>query len=895
MKKAYALAVLLLSTAGVIAQQSPPASPAGAESRTATGQTPVLSPADSMKTFTVAPGYHVELVASEPMITDPVVIDFDPDGRLWAVEMTGYMNTIAAENEHQPLGRVVVLEDTNDDGKMDKRTVFAEGLVLPRALKVLAHGVLVGEPPNLWLMKDTNGDLKADTKELVTDKYGSRDANVEHNANSLTWALDNWMYTSEVDIYLRLKHGQFEVQKTPSRGQWGNSQDDAGRIYRNTNESVLHVDLVPTPYYGRNPNLVRTRGSYESLEGDNNEVNAVWPAHKTPGVNRGYQTGVLRPDGRLANFTSVASPLVYRGDRLPADAYGNVFVVEPAANLVSRIVVSDDGTTLKAKKAYEGSEFIAATDERFRPVYLSNAPDGTLYLVDIYRGIIQHRGFITEYLRDHILSNGLEQPIARGRIYRIVHDGMTRDRRPSMSTASSAELVQMLAHPNGWRRDTAQRLLVEREDPSVVPALAKLAASAPDARTRLHALWTLDGMDKLTPEQVKAALKDSSRDVRTSALRLSERWLSSGDAAMIDAVLALKADQDWSVRRQLAATAGAIKGDRTSIVAGLLEAGGSDPIVVDASLSGMAGDEVALLDRMVTGPEGTPARTASAAVLAATIIRGKDDAAVQHVFEAVADPARAEWQRSALMAGTENGVLGTALPGSGGGRGRGAGAAAQAPCPTCPGARSGPGGASAFPAGGRAAGAGAAPGGGRGRGNSGIAVTLSKEPALTRVVGEGGDLGKRAAAVLERVGWPGKPGMAADTAAPLTGAEQQRFEAGQVVYKTVCEACHQPDGRGREKLAPSLVGSELALAAPGIPARILLNGKEGSVGLMPPLGAGMTDEQIADVLTYVRRAWGQNAAPVAPAAVTTVRGQVTGRTRPWTNDELQKIISGGGQ
>ena len=135
-------------------------------------------------------------------------------------------------------------------------------------------------------------------------------------------------------------------------------------------------------------------------------------------------------------------------------------------------------------------------------------------------------------------------------------------------------------------------------------------------------------------------------------------------------------------------------------------------------------------------------------------------------------------------------------------------------------------------------------------------MTLSKEPALTRVVAEGGDLGKRAAAVLERVGWPGKPGMAADTAAPLTGAEQQRFDAGQVVYKTVCEACHQPDGRGREKLAPSLVGSELALAAPGIPARILLNGKEGSVGLMPPLGAGMTDEQIADVLTYVRRAVG---------------------------------------
>ena len=164
----------------------------------------------------------------------------------------------------------------------------------------------------------------------------------------------------------------------------------------------------------------------------------------------------------------------------------------------------------------------------------------------MYRGIIQHRGFITEYLRDHILSNGLEQPIARGRIYRIVHDTTKRDQRPSMSTATSAALVQMLSHPNGWRRDTAQRLLVEREDASVVPALIKLAGSAPDARTRLHALWTLDGMDKLTPEQVKGALKDASRDVRTSALRLSERWVSAGDQPMIDAVLALKAIRDWS-------------------------------------------------------------------------------------------------------------------------------------------------------------------------------------------------------------------------------------------------------------------------------------------------------------------------------------------------------------
>ena len=306
-----------------------------------------------MKTFVLPPGYRVELVAAEPMIQEPVLVDFDPQGRIWVVEMIGYMQDMAATTEHQPLGRISVLEDTNADGRMDKKTVFLDQLVLPRALKVLSNGVLVAEPPNLWLAKDTNGDLRADTKDLVTNTYGRLEANVEHNANTLLWALDNWMHTSETDVYLRLKKGAFEVQKTLSRGQWGASQDDAGRIYRNSNESVLHVDLVPTPYFARNPNLLRTRGSYESLRGEKNEVNTVWPVRPTPGVNRGYQTGVLRPDGRLAAFTAVSAPTVYRGDDLPAELRGNVFVVDPAANVVSRILVDDDGTKIVARKAYE--------------------------------------------------------------------------------------------------------------------------------------------------------------------------------------------------------------------------------------------------------------------------------------------------------------------------------------------------------------------------------------------------------------------------------------------------------------------------------------------------------------------------------------------------------------
>src|SRR5678815_486278 len=160
-------------------------------------ESPALSPQAEMQTFFMPPGYHVELVASDPMVEDPVLIDWDPNGRMWVIEMLGYMQDLPATNERAPIGRISVLQDTNNDGKMDKKTIFLDGLVLPRALKVLDKGVLVGEPPHLWLARDTNGDLKSNTKELVCDCYGTEMANIEHNENSLMWAMDNWMYTSE--------------------------------------------------------------------------------------------------------------------------------------------------------------------------------------------------------------------------------------------------------------------------------------------------------------------------------------------------------------------------------------------------------------------------------------------------------------------------------------------------------------------------------------------------------------------------------------------------------------------------------------------------------------------------------------------------------------------------
>jgi mono/diheme cytochrome c family protein/glucose/arabinose dehydrogenase len=887
----------LMFVAGALAtgfgyQSSPPNRPWPPGVQSVSAESPALSPEESLKTFYMPPGYRLEVVAAEPLIQDPVALDWDVDGRLWAVEMPGWMPDITATGERAPIGRVVVLEDENGDGRMDKRTVFADGLVLARSLKVLDRGVLVGEPPNVWLMQDTDGDLRMNSKELVTREYGHRDIDPENNANGFHWSLDNRMYTAgQSDIQLRLKEGAFEVQRTLRRGEWGVTHDDAGRIYRNTNESALHVDLVQTAYYARNPNLLRTRGSYERLATGNEDLNIVWPVRPNPGTNRAYQSGIDRPDGTLLKFTAVCAPVVYRGDRLPAELYGNVFVAEPAANLVSRLVLEDDGSTLWARKAYDVGEFLASTDERFRPVYIVNAPDGTLYIADMYRGIIEHRISITEYLRDQILGRKLEQPIGMGRIYRVVHETTRRDTGRVLLNASAARLVEALSHPNGWWRDTAQRLLVERTGAATAAgsALVKLARGAKDARTRLHALWTLDGIDAIPPAVVMQALEDPARDVRASAIRIAERWLAKASRPIRDAVLRRVDDRDWWVRQQLAASIGVLPvGAREGPAAAVLERYATDPVVMDATLSGLRGSERIVLDTLLRAAEQTAQRDAAVTMLAATIVRSGQDAAIQHVLASIADGRLAAWQRSALLRGAEVTLLGAAMPAPPPRR-RDSSTQATAkpaeppPCPTCPGGRAGPGGAYAFTKPAEA-------GRGRGRGGS-SGLRLNREPAaLTALAADAGDLAARATGVLARIAWPGKPGVA--TVTPLTAEEQQRYDVGQDVYRNVCQSCHQPDGRGQDRIAPTLIESEWALAPSDIPVRILLHGKEGAFGLMPPIGAALTDDQVAAVLTYIRRDWGQAGTPVASATVTDVRARTAGRTRPWTEDELRALLRG---
>jgi mono/diheme cytochrome c family protein/glucose/arabinose dehydrogenase len=862
------------------------------------GSSPPLAPADALKTFSMPPGYRLELVASEPLIQEPVAIDWDPLGRLWAVEMPGFMADITGSNEHDPIGRVVVLEDRDGDGRMDKRTVFADGLVLARSVKVLDRGVLVAEPPNVWLMRDTDGDLKMDAKELVTNRYGRRDTDPENNANGFDWGLDNVMHASgQADIELRLKNGAFQVLPTLQRGEWGVTHDDAGRTYRNTNESALHVDLVPTAYFARNPALLRTRGSYERLAGADNGVNVIWPARPNPGTNRAYQTGIDRADGTLERFTSVCAPMVYRGDRLPRELYGNVFVAEPAANLVSRLVLTDDGRKLEVRRAYERGEFLASTDERFRPVFISNAPDGTLYIADMYRGIIEHRLSLTVYLRDYILGKRLDQHTGFGRIYRVVHDTTRRDVSPVLSTRTGGGLVAMLSHANGWRRDTAQRLLVERREKTAVPALTTLARNAQDARSRLHALWTLDGLDAIEPAMVSRALADRSRHVRAAAIRISERWLGRPDHPLQAAVLQRRDDPAWEVRQQLAASIGVLPAPlRDSTAIAMLERNAVDPVVLDAVLSGVRGSEPGILRRLLESDMGD--RTAPmVTMIAATIVRSSQEEPIQQVFGWIADSQRPAWQRSALLHAAEVALLGVPMPTSAEATaGRPGVAAARSaeteataarpplPCPTCPGGRSGPGGAYAYskPAD-FVISTGRLPGGSIRR-----ALKLRREPvALTGLASRGGDEAARVNAILARISWSAEADL---PAVRLMPEEQRRYDAGKEIYANLCQACHQPDGRGQERVAPSLIDSPLLAAAPEIAARVLLNGKEGSIGLMPPLGSSLSDEQVAGVLTYVRREWGQAASPVDPAVVAAVRDLTRSRTRPWTHQELMKMI-----
>jgi mono/diheme cytochrome c family protein/glucose/arabinose dehydrogenase len=523
---------------------------------------PPLSPNEALKTFKVPAGFRIELVASEPLIEMPVAMAFDPEGRIYVVEMRGFMPNPQAIGEKEPVGRVSILEDTNGDGQMDKRTSFLEGLVMARAISLVRGGVLVAEPPHLWFCRDKDGDGKCDEKIEVATDYGSQ-SNPEHTANGLLWAMDNWIYSANYGFRFRNTDGNWQKDATTVRGQWGITQDDFGRLFHNSNSDQLRGDLVPSHY-------VKKRASGTKLKGLNEQIakdQSTYPIRVNPGVNRGYQVKQLRTNGTLATFTAACGPVIYRGDNFPPEYEGNAFVCEPSGNLVKRNILTEKDGVVVGKNAYKDSEFLASTDERFRPVNLYTGPDGTLYVADLYHGILQHRIYMTSYLRKQVEERGLDKPQNQGRIYRIVHEGKKPGPRPALSQASAAELVRDLTHPNGWWRDTAQRLLIEKADFSVVDDLKKNAAAWSNPVHRLHALWTLEGMGKLDSRTITTAMNDFDPKVRAAGIRLAEPFLKSPQSetpALRTRVIALAKDNAAEVQTQVALTVGETAPDAQS-------------------------------------------------------------------------------------------------------------------------------------------------------------------------------------------------------------------------------------------------------------------------------------------------------------------------------------------
>ena len=594
-----------------------------------------LAPEDAMATLRVAPGFRVELVAAEPLVEDPVAIAWDERGLLYVVEMRGFMPTVDGEGEQAPVGRIVVLEDTDHDGAMDRSGIYLEGLVNPRAIAAVSGGILVGEPPNLWLCKseaEAGGLPRCASRERVLD-YGDPDPDLlEHTENGLLWALDNWIYNAKSDRRFRLRRGSggvsVEVDPTLFRGQWGIAQDDYGRLYYNTNSRYLFADLIPADYALLDPDHQPRGGGHgasERLVLDE----SVYSIRVNPGINRGYVNNMLREDGRLAVTTSVSGLTVYRGDQFPATWRGDVFVPEPAGNVVAHFdlapgPVQNGIPTLVAEHRLYGDpdwverEFLASTDERFRPVDAKVGPDGALYVIDMYRGILQHVRYVTTYLREYILEHGLDRPIGMGRIYRVVWEGGGEEpapiRRDPPNLEAAADRIAALSHPNGWHRDNAQRLLVEGDlDDATRDALRELARSGDNSLARIHALWTLSGHGALDAATAQAAIRDRDPWLVVHGLRAGEETLTRSGAGQA-AIAELLDSSSPPVRTQALLTLGAaareVSWARTTL-AERLAARPDDPfhsqVALAANLDGASAGEAP------EAPAAAPALTAAEA------------------------------------------------------------------------------------------------------------------------------------------------------------------------------------------------------------------------------------------------------------------------------------------
>lgn len=514
-----------------------------------------LSPEESMKRIQLPKGFHIQLVASEPMVQEPVAIAWDGNGRMYVAEMNTYMKTAGAEGEFEPTSRIVRLEDTDGDGKMDKQTIFADSLLLPRAILCVGDRLFVQETNRQHILsfKDTNGDGKADEKTIVfrNDVMDSR--NLEHQNGGLLWNMDNWIYPSRDNLRYKLKNGVLIADTMVDNmiGQWGMTTDNYGRLYYSeAGPGLPAVQIEQNPAYGS----LNFKDQYSE------EFTTPWPIIGNIDAQGGREA-LRKGENTLSKFTSGCGQSIYRGDRMPADMQGDYFIPEPVARIIKRGKVTNTNGKITLKDAYDKQDWLASADMNFRPINTYTGPDGCFYIVDMYHGIIQESEWTQpdSYLGKIIAQKELFKNRGMGRIYRVVHDGYEPDNtKPDILTAPTAKLVTYLAHPNGWWRENAQKEIIVRGDMSAVPALKamatgelKLAFKQPEL-ARIHALWTLEGLGAIDKPTLYKALQDADAQVRKAAVWIGEQYVKVGDEKFIDSLGMMQKDPSADVLVQLA-------------------------------------------------------------------------------------------------------------------------------------------------------------------------------------------------------------------------------------------------------------------------------------------------------------------------------------------------------
>lgn len=757
---------------------APAITPSAWQAKKQANEFAVLTPEEERDSFVLAKGFVAELVAAEPLVEEPVLTVWGGDGALYVAEMRSYMqDEKGTGTKTMRNGRIKRLVDRDGDGRMDQATIFADGLNLPRMVLPLDGRIAVVETDSssVWSFRDADGDGIAEEKTLLfKGRDGDPAKSVEHQDSGLDWNIDNWINISYGRERYRFTDGIWRAE--PMHGiwaQWGVAHDDVGHVFYSTNSDPAIGFQLQRGYWS----LITKRSGAQPRSGDPVSLGMAWEQSFLEAKNLCTRDDRGGPAGPRKVFTSACGQSVFRGSALPMAARGDYFFCDPTIHVVRQADLGDRNGRLFLTSTYGRDEFMNSSDILFRPVNTASGPDGCLTVVDMYRGIIQDAPWLSEEPRRFIRESGLAAINQRGRIWRIRHRDHAPRAKPAMLTETTAQLLRHLESPDGWWRDTAQRLIILRSDrASVVPDLGDIARFHQQPLARLHALWTLDGIGPLDPALLAQARSDRDARVRAAAIRLSEPLIAANDAATFDSLAALVAsEREPEVARQL-----------------ILSLGSS----LDAKV-------IPLIDSLIERH-----LTHEGVFLAATTVLWKKPSPfitrIQsgEAFARISDPAKRADATALWTQGLAQWTRGLDLP--------------------------------------------------------------KDMPVAHR------DL--------------------------VTKGENTFFQS--------CVSCHGADGKGVAvpgsdmAIAPALAGSARVRGPAAGMVPVLLHGLLGPIdgktyqgAFMPPAATlGLTrDDRLAEVISYVRHAWGNNASAVTADDVKKLRQQHAQRATPWTDGELKAV------